>query len=434
MVDRALIQDEEYPLIIMRLKRPAGPLRTARYLLLTGLSLTLAGCGITSGSGPSIGAVNRAAARSEGSSVYLVNLDMNVAKSIQHSSIFSSFADRLGNAVPVGTIIGAGDVLSIGIWEAPPAVLFGASVGGPRSVSASVSALAQTSMNDTVRMSTLPDQIVNIDGFITVPFAGQIPVVGKTTREVEQEIVRRLRGKAHMPQVIVSFARSATATVTVVGEVEKNAVVPLTGKGERLLDAIAVAGGTKQSVNKMTIQLSRGRIVESLPLETIIRDPKQNVILAPGDIVTAYYQQLSFTALGATGKNQEVPFEATGLSLAEALGRVGGLDPQNANPSGGFLFRFEDARALGLDPNNPVRMTPKGAVHVAVDAQGRVPVIYRFNLRDPATFFAAQNFTIRDKDIVYVSVAPLAEISRFTSIISSTIFPILSLESLLNQN
>jgi polysaccharide biosynthesis/export protein len=428
------MQDEEYQLINMRLKRPVGKILTVRYLLLAGLSLAVGGCGITSGSGPSIGAVNRAAARPEGSSVYLVNLNMDVAKSIDRKSIFSSFADRLGGALPVGTVIGAGDVLSIGIWEAPPAVLFGSSPSGARSVSANVSALAQASMGDTVRVSTLPDQIVNIDGVVTVPFAGQIPVVGKTTRQVEQEIVRRLQGKAHLPQVIVSFARSATATATVVGDVEKNSVVPLTGKGERLLDAIAVAGGTKQTVNKMTIQLSRGTIVESLPLEAIIRDPRQNVVLAPGDIVTAYYQQLSFTALGTTGKNQELPFEATGLSLAEALGRVGGLDTQNANPSGGFLFRFEDAQALGLDPENPVRVTPKGPVRVSVDAQGRVPVIYRFNLRDPATFFAAQNFSMRDKDILYVSVAPLAEISRFTGILSSTIFPILSLESILNNN
>lgn len=418
----------------MRQKRFATKIITGRHLALASMSLSLVGCNAVSGTGPSVSAVTRAGAQTDGSSVYLVSLDMGVSQSVRKSMDATSFADVMGGAEPVGTIIGYGDILSIAIWEAPPAVLFGSSSSAARAVSDSVSALSRTSSGDTARVATLPDQIVNADGMITVPFAGQINAIGRTTKQVEQDIVQRLRGKAHMPQVMVSFARSATATATVVGEVDRSSVMPLSGKGERILDAIAIAGGAKQPVNKVTIQLSRGSKVQSIPLEAIIRDPRQNVILAPGDIVTAYYQPLSFTALGATGQNKEVPFESTGLNLAEALGRSGGLDGQTANPSGGFLFRFEDARALGLDPTNPVRQTPKGPVRVAVDPQGRVPVIYRFNLKDPATFFAAQTFPMRDKDIIYVSTAPLVDVSRFTSIISATVFPILSLETIFNRN
>ncbi|MGE6694406.1 polysaccharide biosynthesis/export family protein [Sphingobium limneticum] len=418
-------------MIHSRLERLAAPSRGGRHLLVLALSLAMAAC---SGTGPSVKAIQRASMQEQGSAVYLVNLDMSVAQSTRHGSELIEFSASFGDVLPVGTRIGAGDVLSISLWEAPPAVLFGSSSTPARSVSDSVSALAQTPSGDTVRVASLPDQIVNIDGLITIPFAGQIQAIGRTTKDVEREIVRRLQRKAHMPQAIVSFARSATATATVVGEVQKSAVVPLTGKGERVLDVLAVAGGTKQPVNKTTIQLSRGTVVQSLPLEMIIRDPHQNVILMPGDVVTAYYQQLSFTSLGALGKNMEVPFEATGLSLAEALGRAGGLDGQNANPSGGFLFRFEDPRLLGLDPANPVRQTLKGPVRVALDAQGRVPVIYRFDLRDPATFFAAQNFPMRDKDIMYVSTASLVDITRFTNIISASVFPILSLNNLFNNN
>jgi polysaccharide export outer membrane protein len=409
----------------------AGKGRKCHAFAWAGLALVLGGC---TGTGPSIKAVERASSRTDGTSVYLIDLNMKTAQSVKQAGDQAGFAQAMGGAMPVGTIIGSGDILSVAIWEAPPAVLFGTSSGAARSVSDSVSALARAGAGDTVRTPTLPDQIVNTDGMITVPFAGQIPVLGRTTRQVEQEIVRRLRGKAHQPQVMVSFARSVTATATVVGEVTNSSVVPLTAKGERVLDALALAGGTKQPVNKVTVQLSRGTQKGTLPLETIIHDPRQNVVLAPGDIITAYYQPLSFTALGSTGKNQEVPFEATGLTLVEALGRAGGLDGQSANPAGGFLFRFEDARALGLDPANPVRETPKGPVRVMIDPQGRVPVIYRFNMRDPATFFAAQNFPMKDKDIVYVSTSSLVEVSRFTSIISSTVFPILSLETLFNNN
>ena len=56
----------------------------------------------------------------------------------------------------------------------------------------------------------------------------------------------------------------------------------------------------------MTVQVTRGHEVRSLPLETVIADPSQNVWLQADDVVTFTYQPLSFTALGATGKNDEV--------------------------------------------------------------------------------------------------------------------------------
>jgi polysaccharide export outer membrane protein len=63
-------------------------------------------------------------------------------------------------------------------------------------------------------------------------------------------------------------------------------------------------------------------------------------------VVTALFQPYSFTALGATGANAEIAFEATGITLAQALGRAGGLQDQRADVRGAFLFRLEDPRAL----------------------------------------------------------------------------------------
>ncbi|MEI4572994.1 sugar ABC transporter substrate-binding protein, partial [Klebsiella pneumoniae] len=86
--------------------------------------------------------------------------------------------------------------------------------------------------------------------------------------------------------------------------------------------------------------------LRSLPLETIIADPHQNILLQPGDVVTAMFQPLSFTVLGASGHNQEVNFEAQGISLAQALARVGGVRDDLADARGVFVFRFEDPAAL----------------------------------------------------------------------------------------
>jgi polysaccharide export outer membrane protein len=260
-----------------------------------------------------------------------------------------------------------------------------------------------------------PGQVVDANGRITVPFAGSIQAAGRTPSEVERDIVARLRGKAHQPQATVRVVRNQATNVNVVGDVANSGRLPLSPKGERLLDVLASAGGVKNPVSKTMIQVSRGDRVASMPLEVVIRDSRQNVVVQPDDVITAYYQPYSFTAMGATGNNNELPFEATGISLSQALGRVGGLRDDRADIRGIFLFRLEDPVKLGaqLPPNS--RLTP----------DGKLPVIYRLDLKDPASFFAAQSFPMRNRDILYVSNAPLADLQKFTNMVSSMTFSVI---------
>jgi polysaccharide export outer membrane protein len=154
-----------------------------------------------------------------------------------------------------------------------------------------------------------------------------------------------------------------------------------------------------------------------MPLEEIIKDPRHNVMLQGDDVVTVLYQPYSFTALGAITKPAEFDFEATGVSVTQALGRIGGLRDDRADIRGVFLFRMEDPVALqGLVSPQDVR-TP----------DGKIPVIYRFDLEKPANFFVAQRFRMRDKDILYVSTAPGVDLQRFVSVLSSTAFSIIGL-------
>jgi polysaccharide export outer membrane protein len=54
-------------------------------------------------------------------------------------------------------------------------------------------------------------------------------------------------------------------------------------------------------------------------------------------------------------------------------------------------------------------------------------VIYRVDLGDPASFFVAQSFPIRNKDVLYVSSAPLADLQKFVSIVSSMAFSVIGI-------
>jgi len=113
--------------------------------------------------------------------------------------------------------------------------------------------------------------------------------------------------------------------------------------------------------------------------------------------------------LGATTRNEEVQFEATGISLAQALAR--------ADAQGVFLFRWEDKAVFEGQPG------------IATNPEGKVPVIYRANMKDPATFLHAQQFPMQHGDLVYVSNATAAEWQKFLSIVSSVIFPALVIQN-----
>lgn len=341
------------------------------------------------------------------SPIPVVEVNDAVARRVLAAQRADSFAEVLSAKAPPGYVVGAGDVLEVSVWEAPPAVLFGVAVVDPR---AGLTATRQT---------TFPEQIVNADGVINVPFAGTVPVAGKTPQQIEADLVMRLKGKANQPQVLVRVIRNATQNVTVVGEVTASTRMPLTAMGERLLDAVAAAGGVRQPVGKITLQLSRGGKVMAMPLDSVIQDPKQNVYLQPGDVVTALFQPLSFTALGATGKNEEVNFEAQGITLAQALGRMAGVRDTQADARGVFIFRFEEPGVVKAE-GQPLPQTP----------EGKVPVVYRVDLKDPRAFLVAQNFPMKNKDVVYVANAPAAELQKFLNILTSSIFSVSGLVNL----
>lgn len=375
------------------------------------VALPLSACAIMSAAGPSSRAVNRAdgAVMANNASIKIIDVSDAVARRVIASQHDRLFSESLGDGYAAGSIIGRGDVLDIAIWEAPPAALFGAAGGDARLVSST----------STARGTTLPEQMVSSDGRINIPFVGSVVAAGRTASQIEREIANRLSGKAHLPQVVIRMVRNASSNVTVVGDVTSSARVPVTAKGERLLDVLAAVGGVRQPIGKMTIQITRGQRIASMPLGAVIRDPRQNIRLQPDDVVTALYQPFSFTALGATGRNEELAFEGTGVTLVQALGRVAGIQDQRADVKGVFLFRFEDPAALDPAMRDGAQLTP----------DGKVAVIYRVNLKDPATFFVAQSFPIRDKDVIYVSNAPLADIQKFVSVISSTVFPIATLST-----
>lgn len=371
--------------------------------LVCGFLLLMQGCAMMPNSGPSRNQVQRVETSKTMEGVTLVKVDDTLARKLAESKRFAEFSMIFGQSKRAPYVLGPGDVLSISIWETPPAILFRNST-----LDSTPGAMGGTNEQ------TIPDQTVMEDGTITVPFAGRIKVAGRSLKNIESQIVAGLEGKANDPQVLVRVVQNPSATVSVIGDVQRSMNIALTPKREKILDALAQAGGVTHPLNKMSLQLSRKGVHAHMPLDKIVEDPKQNLVLLPGDVVSAQFQPWTYSVLGAATRNQELPFESSGISLAQALSRTGGLADARADPAGVFIFRFEDA-ALVEHPN------------AQVPVEGKYPVVYQVDFNDPTAFFVTQNFPMQDKDVVYVANMPSAELEKFLRMVGMVLTPTLNI-------
>lgn len=373
---------------------------TRRGMLLLCVSL-LAACSSLPNSGPStrnVVALGQQPATAEVPEVELIDVNGAVAQSLYQAQVNQSFA-QLGDGTSSIGAINIGDVLDITIWEAPPAVLFGG-------------ALSSTGSGNA-QQTKLPEQMVSSSGTISVPFIGDVSVLGKTPVQVQNIIKSRLKKMANQPQVMVRMVQNNAANVSVI-RVGNSVRMPLTAAGERVLDAVAAVGGSTANVQDTNVQLTRGNVVRTIALEDLVAHPRQNILLRRGDVVTMITNPSTFTSMGAVGHTQQIGFSVKGLSLAEAVGRMGGLQDYRADARGVFVFRY--APLSELPPEKQSKWVEKG-----YGDRAEIPVVYRLNLADANSMFWMQRFPVKDKDVVYVSNAPMAEVRKFLSFVFSPV-------------
>lgn len=297
--------------------------------------------------------------------------------------------------------IGIGDGIVVTLWEAGSGGLF--------------SAPMLNGISTGSRSTIVPEQQVGRDGSITIPYAGRIQVRGKTTAEVEKTIVTGLEGKAIQPQALVSVSRSVSNAATVLGEVTSGARLPLSPRGDKVLDVIATAGGVRSPVHETFIGLTRSGKTAVVPMQALLVHPKENIYIQPDDTITVIRRPQTFTSFGATGQNSIVPFDAVGITLEEAVAKAGGLRDDRADPRGVYLLRFEDA-SLARAIASPDVVLPNSTL---------VPVVYRLDMRQASSIFLARQFKIRDKDALYVANAASMDVQKLLTLVNLVTSPVI---------
>ena len=285
---------------------------------------------------------------------------------------------------PQDIVLGIGDVVSVTIFEASTGGLFIPAEAGVR----------------PGNFVTIPNQAVDPQGNISVPYAGSIRAKGRTTVQVQQAVVDALKNRAIEPQVVVSVVDQRTSLITVLTDGAAKRL-PASATPERALDVIARAGGTGGPGADMWVILERKNRRAVAPFGALIYEPANNVYIHPDDTIYLYREPQTFLAFGALGAQQQVPFGTWRITLAEAVAKAGGLVDGAADAASVFLYRGETretARELGID--------------CTAFTGDLIPVIYNINFRDPAGYFLATNFEMRNKDMIYVSNSISVESSK----------------------
>lgn len=355
----------------------------------------LAGCASIPTSGPTQSQIVRATQPDRNQlGMAIVDVDQQVVARVAGDTAaadalmptLATFAQPVNN-----DLVGPGDVLAIAVYEVGVGLF-----GGERT--------ATEVFDPSARGENFPTVVVDRDGTIKLPYIGVIQAAGRTPAQIASSIEQGYRSKSQSPQVLVTLKQNISQTVYVTGDTHRPGRIELTLQNERLLDAVALAGGAVSQTQDMVVRFTRRGQTVAERLDRIIPGAADDLVLESGDRLELIREPQTFVAFGAANKIDQVPFNQTNLTLAEAIARSGGPNDNTANPKAVFLFRYV-------------------ASATAPTSQPPAPMIYRIDLMNPSSYFLTQRFAMRDKDVIYVSNARINRAAKFVNIINQLTSP-----------
>jgi polysaccharide export outer membrane protein len=325
----------------------------------------------------------------------LIKLTPQVAEALNEyepAVLAGAFTDQ---KPPAPVLFGIGDTVSVTIFEAAAGGLFIPIEAGVR----------------PGNFVQLPDQTVDNDGNISVPYAGVIKASRRTNVEIQNDVVARIRNRAIEPQVVVSLTRQNSSLISVFGEV--NLPVRFAqagiGAGDRITDAITRAGGIKGQGFETWVMLERKGRRATVPFANLVYQPQNNIYVQPADRIYVYREQQKFVVFGAAGVQGEFNFDAWRINLSEAVGKAGGLFDLQADPGQVFLYRREPKEVAKL----------LGVQNLDRFKEDTVPIIFQTSFRDPGGYFTATKVQMRHGDVIFIANSFSVESTKFTDYLNT---------------
>ena len=307
------------------------------------------------------------------------------------SAINRSLQDEMNNYT---YLVGVGDVLNIIVWDHPELTI-------PQSGQ---------------RSAAEAGNFVHKDGTIFYPYVGKVPVIGREVTQIREDITAGLSTYINNPQVDVNVAAFRSQHFFVSGAVKNPQMIQVKNVPTTILDALSLAGGMAADADWSSVTLTStddGELVtEAIDLSILLEQGvlKQNRLLKSNDVLhIPRNDALKVFVMGDVVDATPQQIGRRGMTLAEALNNVGGINEASANASGIFVLRASDSTLKLVD-------------------------IYQLDVSMGPRLILSTQFKLQPMDIVYVTTAPVARWNKLLNQLTSSLNGIYQIDLIENRS
>lgn len=236
-------------------------------------------------------------------------------------------------------------------------------------------------------------RLVHPDGTFYYPYVGTINVAGMKIEELRKVITSKLAHYLQTPQVDVNVGGYGSR-VTLQGAFVDTTPQDITTVPLTVSQAVGTAVIDVDQADLSGLVLTREGKDYTINLDEMNIDSGSapQIYLKPGDrLFLPFNDRKEAYVLGEVLTPQAITFKTSGMTLTQALGRSGGLDPVTSKSEAVYVIR-------GMDKMNEEPAT-----------------VFQLNASSPAAFALADEFEIEPGDVVYVGASGVTQWNRFLS-------------------
>jgi polysaccharide biosynthesis/export protein len=306
---------------------------------------------------------------------------LKAEKALRDKQTTQDISKLLGQ--PKAYNIESGDVLSIVVWDHPE--LAGPAIAGAPAAAAMV---MDPATNTAATQSA--GFVVDQDGIIQFPYAGALKVAGLTQDQARNLVTKKLAHYIRNPKVTLRVQSYRSKRVYIDGEVKSPGLQPINDIPMTLMEALNRAGGMLPTADQSQIMINRSGTNYHINLPQLVQKGvnPSSIMLSSGDVVRVLSRDESkIFVSGEVTQPRALTMHNGRLSLNEALGETGGINPLSGDASQVYVIR-------------------KSATE---------PIVYRLDAKAPGALAMAEGFELQPKDVVYVAATPLTNWNRTIS-------------------
>ncbi len=255
------------------------------------------------------------------------------------------------------------------------------------------------------KFSEMPPMEVSASGQVFMPYVGAVDVRGLTPDAARDRIQDSLAEIASSAQVQVSVEPGRNNSIDLVGGVGAPGRYPLENRNTKILSALAVGGGIRDSLRHPLVRLQRDGMIYETRADALLAEARRNVRVRGGDQIAVVEDDRSFNVLGAAGTQQVLYFEKENMSAMEAMSAMGGINSNRADPRGVLILREYEAEDLEEGMAGPDMRQ----------------VVFTIDLTSADGLFAARQFQVNPQDTILATESPVTSARTILSLFGTVV-------------